>query len=106
VTPTSITVYETQISQYPELMRDGRLFHLQFDAEIANRARTGPQTSEDPDSAGGGKCTHDTGDLLSGPQRQLLIDRGMVGITHTNMFTCACVHVNRFIQLFLRQRIK
>jgi hypothetical protein len=54
VTSTSVTDDETQISQYSQLVGDGRLFHLHLGAQIANRARPGSKPSEDPDSAGGG----------------------------------------------------
>jgi hypothetical protein len=107
VTPTSSSHHEAEISQNAQLVRDGRLLHLHFGAEIAHRARAGSQSSEDPHTAGGGEGAHDAGDLLGRPLRQRDVDRRMVRITHTGMFTCACMHVNPyFIHRFLRLRIK
>jgi hypothetical protein len=41
VAPASVTDHETEVSQDPQLVGDGRLLHLHRCAEITYRARTG-----------------------------------------------------------------
>ena len=42
---------QTQVTEQPQLMRDGRLFHADRLGELADRARTGVQLAEDADTA-------------------------------------------------------
>lgn len=91
--PTPIADHETKIPQYPQLMRDSRLFHLDDCAEFANRTRSVTQPSQNAYPAGGGEGTHESGHLLRRPQGKRALGEGVVGLTHVYKLTCTCIHV-------------
>lgn len=91
--PSSGANDETEVSQYSELVRDGRLFHLQLCAEITNRAFAGAQAGEYPDSARRRKRAHKTGDVLCRRLGEGTADRGVVRRSHVSMLTCTYIDV-------------
>ena len=45
---------EPEMTQYPQLLRDGGLLHLDLPGQFGDRAWPGTQATEDPDTARGG----------------------------------------------------
>jgi len=85
--------HKAEITQDPQLVRDGRLGHLHCRGQFADRARRLSQMGEYPHPAGRGQRRHQPRDLLGVPG----VDRGIRGHamsrTHAKMLTCTFVHV-------------
>jgi hypothetical protein len=96
VTPAAIADDKPQIAEDPQLMRDGRLLHLDLGAELTDRARTLHQPGQYLDPACGRESPHQSCHFLCRHAAQRKLHGPVVGGTHVRMLTCACIHVNRW----------
>lgn len=92
--PTSISDHETKVSKDAQLMGNGRLLHLQFDAEVAHRTLTQTQPSQNSYPGCRRKRTHESSHFLGSCLRHGDRHVGVVGLTHVVMLTCAYLHGN------------
>jgi hypothetical protein len=93
LTPAAVADHETEVTEDPQLMRDGGLLHLDLGAEITDRARTIHQPSQNLDPARRRECAHESRYLLSCGAPEWELKRLVVGGTHVDMLTCTCLHI-------------
>jgi len=93
--PISVAGDQPEIPQYTELVRDRRLLHPYFGAELTHRALAGTQAVEYPDAAGGREGSHEPRHLFGRLLGQRTTDRRVVRLSHVHMLTCTYKYVKR-----------
>ena len=68
--PVALAHHKTEVAEDPQLLRDGRLSHLDLARELADRARARTEATQDPHPARGRERLHRLRDRSRGLGRQ------------------------------------